>query len=289
MNTYYGEIALVGRPNVGKSTLLNALLAHNTSIVTAKPHTTRSTIRGILTVDDKQAVFIDTPGMNQHAKRLLNRAMNRAVSQSIQSADCVVWLVTCDQWGTPEQWLLEHLSEQQPVFLLINKIDQLKNQDALYPFIEQLKSKFNFLEIIPLSAKKGIQVETIKDLLLAQLPKGPHRHTLDSTPETLHLAELIRQPIIEKLRDELPYISQVVIDKQEERPKLITLHASIWVERPSQKKILIGKQGSQLKSIGIQARQALEKELGKQVMLKLWVKVKKDWLDQAEHLPGDLH
>ncbi len=287
MTSYYGNIALVGRPNVGKSTLLNQLLGETTSIVTAKPHTTRATIRGVLTQGDHQAVFIDTPGLNENPTRQLNRAMNRAISRTIRDADLVLWLVTCGQWATPENWLLDYLNDR-PVYLVVNKIDTLKSRDDLYPFVSHVKTHYPFHAIHALSAKTAENVPDFREKLLQHLPEGRHRYRQSPSEEQLHLAELIRQPMMIQLKQELPYTTQVIIERLEKTPRLVTLHANLWVERASQKKIVIGKGGQRLKAIGMAARRQLEQHFQCKVMLKLWVQVNEGWLDQPKHFPGDL-
>ena len=286
-----GYVAIVGRPNVGKSTLLNALVGQKISIVSPKPQTTRHQILGIKTVDGAQAVFIDTPGLHKAERRAMNRYMNRLASSVIPDADVIIFMIEAGHFKEDDELVLDKLKETKaPVILVLNKVDLLKDKGRLLPFINELKEKFNFAEIVPLSAKKAKKsdnVAELEEMIMKFLPKGPHFFPDDQITdknERFQVAEIIREKLIRETEQELPYTTTVIIESFKTEEKLISISAIIWVEREGQKPIVIGKNGERLKKIGTQARKEIEKLLGNKVFLRLWVKVKDDWTDDERAL-----
>lgn len=288
MITRSGFVAILGRPNVGKSTLLNALLGEKISIMSPKPQTTRWQILGIKTVDDAQIVYVDTPGLHQDDKRAMNRYMNRVARSAIHDADVIVVMVDATIWRHEDDLVLARLKDvTQPVVLVINKIDLLKDKAALLPLIEKLTTKFHFKHIIPLSALKENNLEAFEKEIVPLLPKGsaifPEDQLTDKSLRFL-AAEIIREKVILLTEEELPYTTAVEIEEFKETDGLTEMGAIIWVERHGQKVIVIGKGGAKLKKIGIQARRDIEKLVGTKVFLRLWVKIKDRWTDDDRAL-----
>ena len=281
-----GFIAIVGRPNVGKSTLLNTLLGEKISIISPKPQTTRNRIRGILTLPDAQLVFIDTPGIHKPVHRM-NELMVNAALATLQEVDVVLFLVEAtDRPGAGDRFIMEALrGVRTPVFLLINKVD-LVEKERLLPLIQEYHGEGAFAEIIPVSALKddlGGLVRTIQD----RLPEGPKYFPDDQIsdqPERFIVSEIIREKVFELTKEEVPYSTAVVIESMKEEPDLTRVHAVIYVDRDSQKGIVIGKGGALLKKIGTLARLDAENLLGVKVFLQLWVKVKKGWREDDRML-----
>lgn len=275
-----GHIAIIGRPNVGKSTLLNHLIGQKISITSRKPQTTRHQILGILTEAETQYIFVDTPGMHQHQTSLMNRYMNRAAFGSLKDVDLVLWLVE-PKWTAEEDWIFERLKTVEvPVILAINKIDTLKNKVELLPFIDILNAKQRFSSIIPLSALHNHNLTELLLLLKTELPE--HKFIFENDELTdkssrFLVAEIIREKLMRSLGDELPYQTAVEIEVFKESPRLTEISAVIFVERDSQKGIVIGEKGVKLKEMGSDARHDIEKLLEAKVMLRLWVKVKENW------------
>ncbi len=283
MDTEYksGIVAMIGRPNAGKSTLLNQLMGQKLAITSDKPQTTRNSIRGIYTTEKMQAVFIDTPGV-QKPKDALNQRMMRAVRDSLEGSDLLLYLVDgAAEFGGGEEFILNILSSQKsPIFLIINKIDLLKPEQLL-PLISLYNQKFQFAETIPLSALTGDGSEILKQLIYQYLPAGPQLYPPDllseDTEEQL-FAELIREQILRKTEDEIPHSVAVKVERVQERASgRLYIDAVIYVERDSQKGIIIGKRGDKLKSIASSARREIERLLGCGVYLDLLVKQKKNW------------
>ncbi|MCK9420506.1 MAG: GTPase Era [Nitrospirae bacterium] len=274
-----GFISIIGRPNVGKSTLLNALLGEKIAIISSKPQTTRNRILGIVNQPGAQIVFLDTPGIHKPMHKM-NEVMVKTALQTCKEVDVILMLVEAtEQPGGGDKFIIETLSKvKTPVFLLINKVDLIK-KDALLPLMQEYSKLYNFAEIIPVSALKndlGGLVETV----LKRLPQGPHYFPddqLTDQPERFIVSELVREKIFELTKEEIPYSTAVVIEEMKEDPDITRISAVIYVERDSQKGILIGKGGAMLKQIGTLARLDAEKLLGTKVFLKLFVKVKKDW------------
>ncbi len=286
--SHCGYTAIIGRPNVGKSTLLNLLVRQKISITSDKPQTTRSQILGIRTDADYQAIFIDTPGIHQAEKRAMNRYMNRLATSVILDADVIVFMVDATRWYEDDDLILEKLrNTKAPVILVINKIDKLKDKASLLPLIQKLSEKFQFRHVIPISAAKNENIDQLEKEILHLLPEGPHlfpdEQVTDKT-ERFQIAELIREKLIRVTGQEVPYSTTVQIESIKEDDKLVNISAIIWVEREGQKPIVIGKDGERLKKVGTQARKDIEKLLNKKVFLRLWVKVKDSWTDDDRAL-----
>jgi GTP-binding protein Era len=283
-----GYVAIIGRPNVGKSTLLNRLLGEKVSITTPKPQTTRWQILGIKTLNQAQIIYIDTPGIHHEEKHAINRYMNRVASSVIADADVIVFVVDATKWTSEDELVLEKLKEaEKPVILAINKIDLLSDKVAVLPLIEKLKDKFSFAHIIPMSAKESVNTLALEQDIIKLLPDGEQLFPEDQLTDKsvrFQVAEMIREKLIMATEEELPYISAVEIEQFKESDKLIEINAVIWVERQGQKVIVIGTKGARLKKIGTQARRDIEKLLNKKVFLTLWVKVKEHWTDDIKAL-----
>jgi len=286
--TKCGYVAIVGRPNVGKSTLLNAMLGEKVSITSSKPQTTRWQILGIHTIvtDDKptaQIIYIDTPGMHRDAKRAMNRYMNRMAQAVVMDANVVVFMIEAKEWRDEDDLVLQQLKAvTQPVILVINKIDLLPDRNSVLPMIEELNQRREFAHIIPLSAQEKDNTAALQKVILDFLPEAPLFYPEDQItdrPIKFLAAEIIREKIIAMTADELPYTTAVEIEEFKETEKLTEINAVIWVERHGQKVIIIGKQGARLKKIGIQARKEIETLVGGKVFLRLWIKIKEDWTD----------
>lgn len=286
--TQCGLIAIVGRPNVGKSTLLNYLLGQKISITSRKPQTTRHQVMGIKTTGAAQMIFVDTPGIHQSEARAINRVMNRAASSAISDVDLVLFVVDRDRWTDEDELVLSHLKRNTvPTVLLINKVDLLPDPNTLLPLVATMLERHPFVAVLPISALRHRELDTLEDLIQQHLPTGPHLFPDDQITdrsERFLVAELIREKIIRQLGDELPYATAVEIESFEVQERIVHIHALILVERAGQKKILIGERGSRLRSIGTQARIDMETLLGQKVMLKLWVKVKSGWSDDLRAL-----
>ncbi|MBT8137504.1 MAG: GTPase Era [Gammaproteobacteria bacterium] len=283
-----GFVSLAGRSNVGKSTLLNALVGQKLSIVTHKPQTTRYRQAGIRTTEDSQLIFIDTPGLHRAAGRALNRVMNRTAVQTLSEGDVVLFVVEAFRWTHEDNDLLEHLrSLQAPVIAVANKIDLVKPRENLLPQIDALAQRMDFAAIVPVSAKQGTSLDRLQEVIAGLLPAGPPLYPPEQTTdrdEQFHAAEIIREQLLLRLQQELPYGVQVGIESYEMQPDLLHINAIIWVERSAHKAIVIGRQGSMLKGIGSAARVELEQRAGRKVNLKLWVKVRNNWSDDAADL-----
>jgi len=287
-NTRAGYVALLGRPNVGKSTLLNRLIAHKISITSPKPQTTRHTILGIRTLESTQIVYVDTPGLHRNARRAMNRYMNRAAAGVLGYVDVVVMLIEALRWTGEDEAVLQRLREfAGPVVLAVNKVDRVVAKAQLLPFLQSLGSKGNFAGIVPLSARTGVNVDTLERLIAGLLPEGEFLFASDqitTASERFLAAELIREKLTRQLNQELPYALTVEIETFEEQGQVVHIGAVIWVERPGQKGIVIGEQGSVLKEVGRQARQEMERLLQRKVFLETWVKVREGWSDDDRAL-----
>ena len=281
-----GFIAIIGRPNVGKSTLMNCLLGEKISIISDKPQTTRNRIRGILTLPDAQLVFLDTPGIHKPLHKM-NEIMVKTALGTYGEVDVIMLLVEAtERPGAGDKFIIETLSKiKTPVFLVINKVDLIA-KERLLPLMQELSGLYPFAEIIPVSALKQ-DLGGLLEALLKRLPKGPKYFPddqLTDQPERFVVTEIIREKIFELTKEEIPYSTAVVIEQMKEEPNLTSIHAMIYVERDSQKGIVIGKNGALLKEIGTRARLDAEKLLGVKVFLQLWVKVKKGWRDDDHML-----
>lgn len=283
-----GYVALVGRPNVGKSTLLNRLLGQKLSIVSFRPQTTRHRILGIKTLPEGQLIFIDTPGLHTGQRRAMNRYLNRAADSALGHADVIVWLIDRPEWLPADEVVRQRLAHHEiPVVLAINKCDRLSDKTALLPFLKEAGRRLSFREVIPLSALKGSNVEALERAVMALLPEGEliyPEDQLSDRPQRFFVAEVIREKLLFRLGQELPYALTVTIEAFQEHPTLVTIHATIWVEREGQKAIVIGRQGNLLKAVGSSARRELQSMLDKRVNLQLWVKVREGWSDNETAL-----
>jgi len=286
-----GFLAIVGRPNVGKSTLNNRLVGAKVSITSKKAQTTRHRIHGILTTDECQFIFVDTPGFQTKHKNALNRLMNRSVTQTLVDVDVVLFVIEAGRWGPGEQEIVRMLPADHPVILVINKVDQLEDKGVLLPFIEKISTEYPFREIVPISAEKGLAVDQLLKAASAYLPEaepmfGPDDITDRS--ERFLAAEMIREKLFRNLGEELPYGIAVEIEKYELETtgpnELRRIHAAIIVDKAAHKGIVIGKSGELLKRISTDARKDMEKLFGGKVWLETWVKVKSGWADDERAL-----
>jgi GTP-binding protein Era len=281
-----GFISIIGRPNVGKSTLLNALLGEKIAIISDKPQTTRNRILGIVSRPDAQLVFMDTPGIHKPMHKM-NEVMVKTALQTYNETDVVLMLVEAtDQPGGGDRFIIDTLSKvKTPVFLLINKTDLVK-KEALLPLIQEFSKLYNFAELIPISALKN-DLGGLIEAILKRMPQGPKYFPddqLTDQPERFVVSEIIREKIFERTKEEIPYSTAVVIEDMKEKPDITHITATIYVERDSQKGIIIGKGGAMLKQIGTLARHDAEKLLGVKVFLQLLVKVKKGWREDERSL-----
>ncbi|MGQ7275580.1 GTPase Era [Marinobacter sp. V034] len=283
-----GFVAIIGRPNVGKSTLLNHILGQKLSITSRKPQTTRHQVLGIKTEGDVQAIYVDTPGMHEEEPRALNRYMNRAASSALKGVDVVVFVVDQGHWTTADEMVLSKLEHvTAPVILVINKVDKLERRDALLPHLESVARKRNFEEIIPLSALKEQNLEPLENAVNRLLPVSIHFYPDDQITDRTQrflASEIVREKITRQLGAELPYSVAVEIEEFKHSGKSLHISAVILVERSGQKKIIIGDKGDRIRQIGHDARIDMEKLFDSKVMLRLWVKVKKGWADSDRAL-----
>ncbi len=288
MNFQSGFIAVIGRPNVGKSTLVNELIGQKLSITSHRPQTTRHCIHAIDTHDNYQMVFVDTPGIHMGNKKAINSYMNRAASSSIKDVDMILWLVETGKWTKEDERVLEHVSQVDvPVILCINKIDKLKAAHEVLPFLEKIGQKYQPTDMFPLSAFKKNDTKALRKLILKYLPEQDMIFDPDfitDRSEKFIVAEFIREKLMRHLEDELPYELTVEIEQYELDGKMQRISARILVEKASQKNIVIGNKGEMLKIIGTEARQSIEGFLDRKVFLKLWVKVSTGWSDDKRAL-----
>ena len=283
-----GIASLIGKTNVGKSTLLNQLVEQKVSITSRKPQTTRQRLLGIKTEGSNQIIYVDTPGFHQGHKRALNKFMNKTALSSIEGVDIVLFVVDALNFSLTDENLLSQVStKDNQVMLVINKIDKVAKKEKLIPFVEEVTKLFPFSEVIPISALKRKNIDILEKEITKRLPVGAHLYPEDQiadSSERFLTSEIIREKCISRVGDEIPYRLSVVIDSFKEEDKLITIDGTIYIEKSSQKGIVIGEQGKRLKAIGTAARKDLERMLGNKVMLRLWVKVKKDWTNDRSAL-----
>lgn len=283
-----GYVALIGRPNVGKSTLMNHLLGQKISITSRKPQTTRHRILGINTTDAGQVIYMDTPGMHKVEKKALNRYLNKTADTTLLGVDIIVWLIDGLSWHEYDEVIFNKLEKAGlPVILAANKVDKVKDKNEILVFFEKAQKRFPFQEILPISALKGTNLEKLESILLKQLPESDLIYPEDQItdrPERFLVAEIIREKLTRRLGDELPYSMTVEIERYEEQKKITKIYAIVWVERDSQKNIVIGKQGEMLKGVGTDARKDIEKLIGNKVYLQIWVKIKKGWANNERAL-----
>lgn len=286
--TRCGFVAIVGRPNVGKSTLLNDILGKKLSITSKKPQTTRHQIIGIKTKDACQTIYVDTPGMHKNTPKAINRYMNKTVLQAIQDVNVIVFVVDCREWSEEDEMVLQRIRNTNvPIILAINKIDLIKDKETLLPRIEELSKRYQFASIVPLAALKSKNVDALEKEISQYMPECIHYFPDDEyTDRSIKFlaAEIVREKLMRALGEELPYAISVVIEKYETKEKITEIAALIYVERDGQKAIVIGKKGEMLKKIGREARLDMEKLIGQKVFLQLWVKVKSGWSDSDKWL-----
>lgn len=286
--THCGLVAIVGRPNVGKSTLLNHLLRQKLSITSRKPQTTRHRILGIASGDDHQCIYVDTPGLHGQQNKTLNKVMNETVASVVKDVDLILFLTEQTNFNDGDQRVLDLLKTAAvPVLLLINKVDLLKDKQALLPHIEKMSNKHKFAEIVPVSALGEHNLDRVEQLVKSYLPEGeflfPNDQITDRSSRFL-AAELIREKVTRQLGDEIPYEVTVEIERFKQEGAILHVHGLILVDKPGQKKIIVGKEGERLKQIGRTAREDMETAFETKVMLNLWVKVKSGWADDERAL-----
>lgn len=282
-----GYIALVGRPNVGKSTLTNALIGTKVSITSSKAQTTRHRIMGVLTRDDAQFVFVDTPGFQTRHGGAMNKMMNRVVSQTLADVDVVLFLVQAGQWTTTDEALLQMLPPSAKVILVLSKTDTVKDKGSLFPFTAEVAARFNFAAVVPVSAVKSRQLDELLDEIAKHLPENEpyfEQDMLTDRPVRFLVAELIREKIFRMVGDELPYGTTVVIEQWDESDAHASIHACVIVQRDSHRPILLGAKGAHMKRMATEARQDIAKLLDKPVHLEVYIKVKKGWTDRQSSL-----
>ena len=284
-----GYVSIVGKTNAGKSTLLNNILGQKIAITSRKPQTTRHRFLGIKTEGNHQIIFVDTPGFHSGQKRALNRYMNKIATNAMRGVDIVLYVVDNLNWSEEDLERVQSISQETSIILVINKTDKLNDKNLLLPFIEERSKDSVFSHIIPISALKSIGVEELVGLVNDKLPTGSHLYPEDQVTdisEKFLASEVIREKCINKLGDELPYRISVSIERFSELKKIIHIDSVIYVEKQSQKGMLIGQSGSRLKSIGTASRIELEELLDSKIMLKTWVKVKSGWSDNESVLPS---
>lgn len=282
-----GYVGICGRPNVGKSTLLNRLMGQKLSITSRKPHTTRWHILGIHTLPDVQIIYMDMPGLRQQRGNALNRFMHREVADGILTVDTTIMVIEALRWGDEDDYVLQQIQHSSaPIFAVINKIDKIGDKEKLLPFIDLISNKYNFSAVLPISARHDSAV-SLEQYLIPVLPEQQAlfpEDQLSDRNERFFIAELLREQLIRQLGDELPYCLTVVIENMRVEDDLAHIHALIWVENPGQKAIVIGENGYRLKQVGIKARLNMEKFLGKRVNLQTWVRIRERWMDDSKSI-----
>jgi GTP-binding protein Era len=283
-----GYVAIVGRPNVGKSTLMNHLLGQKLSITSRKPQTTRHSILGIKTTNNYQVIFVDTPGIHLNANKAMNRYLNRAATSSIDSVEIVLFVIDAREWTDEDENVLKRLQDETvPVVLVINKIDLIRDKEDLLPLLQRHSARMDFHDVIPLSALKSVNLDQLESLIVKQLPESemiyPEDYITDRSERFL-ASEIVREKLTRMLGKELPYSIAVEIEQFKDEGGMLRIGALIWVERESQKRIVIGKGGSRLKDVGHDARIDMQKLFDRKVFLQLWVKIKEGWSDSERIL-----
>lgn len=283
-----GYVAIVGRPNVGKSTLLNHILGQKISITSRKPQTTRNAVVGIKTEGDVQIIFVDTPGMHLGQQKAINRYMNKAATSAMKDVDLVVFVIDRFIWTEEDEAVAEKLQHVKcPIILAVNKVDQIDDKETLLPHLQSLSEKLTVAEIVPMSALRNTNLDRLEQLITDRLPQAIHLYPDDQITDRssrFMAAEIVREKITRQLGDELPYEMAVEIEEFKQEGNLLNISALVLVERDGQKKILIGDKGSRIKLIGTEARTDMEKLFEMKIMLKLWVKVKSGWSDDERAL-----
>ena len=283
-----GFAAIIGRPNVGKSTLLNRIVGQKLTITSSRPQTTRHKILGIKTSPAGQVMYVDTPGLHRAGKSAINRYMNRTAKSALTDVDVVLWVIEALRWNDEDQDILSSLGQTTaPVILVINKVDKVKDKSALLPFLQEVAQKREFTAVMPLSARGGDNVERLEAVVLSLLPESealfPEEQVTDRSERFL-AAELLREKLMRRLGEELPYAVTVQIETFSKQNEVLHIHAVIWVEKESQKAIVIGKGGDVLKEIGRRARISMEQTFDAKVFLKTWVRVKESWSEDERLL-----
>ncbi len=292
MATHFGFVAIIGRPNVGKSTLMNHLIGQKISITSRKPQTTRNRILGVDTQGDYQAAYVDTPGLHRKEARAINHLMNRAAQSALSGVDAVIFVVDPFVWNDDDEMAFARVRQAAeagvPAVLCINKLDMLhKDRDELLPVMQRLSEKMDFKAVVPVSALKAVNLDELRKVVFECLPEGEHMYSDDSVTDRSSrflAAEIVREKLMRQMGDELPYSSTVEIDAFEEEEGLLRISATILVERQGQKKMVIGAGGARIKKIGTEARLDMEKLFAQKVFLKLFVKVKAGWADDERAL-----
>ncbi len=288
MTSYCGYIALVGRPNVGKSTLLNRLIGQKLSITSKKPQTTRHRILGVQTDADYQFVYVDTPGIHQGNKKAMNQMMNKTAMNVLHDVDVIVFVTDGTHWTDEDEYVLSLIQQTEiPCVLVCNKVDKIRDKAPLLPWLDDMQKRHTFIQMIPLSAKTGLQVDTLENCLKTLLPESPFFFPEDQLTDRSNrflCAELLREKIFRQCGQELPYATSVEIESYADEENLIRIHALIWVDKDSHKRMVIGEKGAKLKTMASEARLDMERLLGKKVFLKCWCKVKTGWSDDVRIL-----
>jgi GTP-binding protein Era len=282
-----GYIAIVGRPNVGKSTLMNTLIGAKVSITSRKAQTTRHRITGIQTVSDAQFIYVDTPGFQTRHSNALNKTLNKTVTNTLESSDLILYIVEAGSFGQADQQVMDLLPKNVPVILVINKSDRVKDKAVLMPFAQQIAEKFQFTAIVPVSAKLRFQLDGLQNEIKKHLPENEPifgEDDITDRSEKFLASEIVREKLFRFVGDELPYTSTVLIEKFEQEGNLRRIFAAILVERDSHKSMIIGNKGARLKEVSTQARLDMEKLFGGPVYLEIWVKVKSGWADNEAGL-----
>ena len=282
-----GYIAIVGRPNVGKSTLMNTLIGAKVSITSRKAQTTRHRITGIQTVADAQFIYVDTPGFQTRHSNALNKTLNKTVTNTLESSDLILYIVEAGTFGPADQQVMDLLPKNVPVILVINKSDRVKDKAVLMPFAQQIAEKFQFTAIVPVSAKLRFQLDGLQNEIKKYLPENEPvfgEDDITDRSEKFLASEIVREKLFRFVGDELPYTSTVLIEKFEQEGNLRRIFAAILVERDSHKSMIIGNKGARLKEVSTQARLDMEKLFGGPVYLEIWVKVKSGWADNEAGL-----
>lgn len=284
-----GYIAVIGRPNVGKSTLINRILGQKLCITSRRPQTTRHRILGIKTTDAAQMIYVDTPGLHSDGKKAMNRYLNRTAAASIEDVDVIAFVVDGQSWTEEDQRVLNRIQKdaKAPVVLVLNKVDKLADKAVLLPKIEQLAVQYKFADVVPISARKGMNIETLESTFTGLLPAGEliyDAEQLTDRSSRFLAAEMVREKLFRHLGQELPYSLTVEVEQFLEEGNLYRISAVIYVERSGQKSIVIGKKGELLKQVGQDAREEMEKLFGCKVFLQLWVKVREGWSDNERVL-----
>jgi GTP-binding protein Era len=284
-----GFVAVVGRPNVGKSTLVNALVGHKISIVTSKPHTTRHAILGVLTEADFQIVFIDTPGLASRSGKLINRLMNKAAVGALESADKILFVIEAGKWTDADDNALQLIRRTGlPCLLVINKVDRIRPKEKLLPFLQKMSALYDFAEIVPVSATTDVNVARLKEVLVSHLPQQEALYSAEMLTDRgvrFRVAEILREKLMENLYQEVPYGLGIEINQiEEDTSGRMCIDATIWVDQESHKGIVVGRGGEGIKKVGSAARQEMQEMLNQPVHLESRVKLKKNWSDNAQAL-----